>query len=81
MTLHASTPLAYAQIRSCCTLANREKKIFVDWTYHRVPRTSAERKSIVADAQTADTVVVTLQCTDSLTAESIPDLAEVSIFQ
>lgn len=50
-------------------------------THHRVPRTSAERKSIVADAQTADTVVVTLQCTDSLTAESIPDLAEVSIFQ
>lgn len=50
-------------------------------THHRVPRTSAERKSIVADAQTADTVVVTLQCTDSLTAQSIPDLAEVSIFQ
>lgn len=48
-------------------------------THHRVPRTSAERKSIVADAQAADTVVVTLQGTDSLTTEGIPDLAKISM--
>lgn len=54
----------WLEVRSLCPNAE-----------HRVPRTCAERKSIVADAQAADTVVVTLQCTDSLTTKSVPDLA------
>ena len=54
-------------------------KVCCQNAYHRVPGTCAERKSIIADTQAADTVVVTLQGTDSLTTEGIPDLAKISM--
>lgn len=42
--------------------------------YHRVPRSRAQRHRIVTHAQTAHPVIVTLQCSDPLTAKHIPHL-------
>jgi hypothetical protein len=47
-------------------------------TYHGIPRSSAQAESIVAHAETADTVVVALQCSNLVTTENVPDLVDVS---
>jgi len=43
-------------------------------TYERVPRACAQADAIVADSQTADTVVMTDQGTDLLPTSDIPNL-------
>ena len=43
--------------------------------HHRVPRTSAQRHGVVADAQAGNAVIVSLKRANSLAAEHIPDLA------
>lgn len=47
--------------------------------YHRVPRASAKRHSIIGYAETADPVIVALQRANALAAEDVPDLKSVSI--
>lgn len=47
-------------------------------TYHRVPRARAQADTVVANAQTADTVLVTYEGSDLLSSGDIPYLKTVS---
>jgi hypothetical protein len=61
-------------MRSCVVLVTCNVAQGVEKTYHGVPRTCAETERVVAYTETADTVVVSLQCAYTLTAQDIPNL-------
>lgn len=50
----------YAQMRSCVTLAMFNMNYKAHQTHHGIPRASAQTESIITNAKTANTVVVSL---------------------
>lgn len=46
-------------------------------TYQRVPRTGTQTDTVIADAQTADTVLMPTQGANLVSTEDIPDLREI----
>jgi hypothetical protein len=61
-------------MRSCVKLAVCNVLRRTRETYHRVPGTGAEAERVVANTETAYSVVVALQCAYALTAQYIPYL-------
>jgi hypothetical protein len=45
-----------------------------DIAYHRIPRTSTQAESVIADAKATDAVVVALKSSNLITPENIPNL-------
>jgi hypothetical protein len=60
---------SYTRLASC-----KRMDMYANETYHGVPGTSAQTKRIVAYTETADTVVVPLQCADTLATKNVPNL-------
>lgn len=57
-----------------CLVSYMCHNIGEDQTYHGVPGAGAETQRVIAHAETADSVVVALQCAHALAAQNVPDL-------